>query len=137
MARGSRYADLHHVNVKVQRRQLRPLDFYEVIHGYPVQDVSLTFYDLREFADSRRYGYVALREAFVQGYVTRLPWPEQHQLQIDTLIAGRQLRRANWVLAHETAEFAADPSRVPDPAAIVWFFERLEGEFQALLEEVG
>ena len=55
--------------------------------------------------------------------------------QIDTLIAGRQLRRANWVLQHQTAPFAADPSKVPDPAAIAWFFERLEAEFRALLEE--
>jgi hypothetical protein len=38
------------------------------------------------------------------------------------------------VLAHETAEFAADPTNVPDPAAIVQFFERLEAEFRALLE---
>ena len=130
------HADLHHENVKVDRGRLRPLDFYEVIHGYPVQDVSLTLYDLwrlREFTDSRLQVYAALRDAFAQGYTTRLPWPEQHPGQIDTLIAGRQLRRANWVLAHETAAFAADPAAVPDPAAIVWFFERLEAELRALL----
>jgi len=80
-------------------------------------------------------GYAALREAFTGGHTSRLPWPEQHTGQIDTLIAGRQLRRANWVLQHQTAPFAADPSKVPDPAAIAWFFERLEAEFRALLEE--
>ena len=49
-----------------------------------------------------------------------------------TLIAGRQLRRANWVLQPETAPFARDPATVPDPAAIVRFFEWLEAEFRAL-----
>lgn len=120
------HADLHHENVKVHRGRLRPLDFYEAIWGYPVQDVSLKFYDLREFADTRSHGYEVLREAFTRGYVSRLPWPAQHAGQIDLLIAGRQLRRANWVLAHETTPFATDPAKVPEPAAIVRFFERLE-----------
>ncbi len=127
------HADLHHENVKVHRGRLRPLDFYEAIWGYPVQDISLTFYDLCYFTDCRPYGYAALREAFTTGYTSRLPWPEQHRGQIDTLIAGRQLRRANWVLQHETAPFAADPSTVPDPDAIVRFFESLEAQFRALL----
>jgi Ser/Thr protein kinase RdoA (MazF antagonist) len=61
-------------NVKVYRGRLRPLDFYEVIWGYPVQDISLTLYDLwrlREFTDSRPHVYAPLRDAFVQGYATR------------------------------------------------------------------
>jgi Ser/Thr protein kinase RdoA (MazF antagonist) len=128
------HADLHQENVKVHRGRLRPLDFYEVIWGYPVQDIALTLYDLRYFADCRPYGYGALREAFIAGYASRLPWPEQHRGQIDTLIAGRQLRRANWVLEHETDPFADDPSGAPDPAALVQFFERLEAEFGAWLE---
>ena len=127
------HADLHHENVKVLRGRLRPLDFYEAIWGYPVQDISLTFYDLRVFADCRPYGYEALRAAFTRGYVSRLPWPEQYPGQIETLIAGRRLRQANWVLAHETAAFAPDPTRVPDPAAIRRFFERLGDELRALL----
>ena len=128
------HADLHHENVKVCRGRLRPLDFYEVIWAYPVQDVSLTLYDLRYFADCRPHSYAALRDAFAAGYTSRLPWPEQHPGQIDTLIAGRQLRRANWVLQHETAPFAGDPSKVPDPAKIVRFFEWLEAEFRTMLE---
>jgi Ser/Thr protein kinase RdoA (MazF antagonist) len=130
------HADLHHNNVKVYRGRLRPLDFYEAIWGYPVQDISLTFYDLRVFADCRPYGYEALRDAFLRGYTSRLPWPEQRPGQIDTLTAGRQLRRANWVLAHRTARFAADKNNVPDPAAIRWFFEGLEEEFRTLLKDV-
>ncbi|MCW3065011.1 MAG: Homoserine kinase, partial [Solirubrobacterales bacterium] len=127
------HADLHHENVKIYRGRLRPLDFYEVIWGYPVQDIALSLYDLRFFADSRPHGYAALRDAFALGYGSRLPWPEEHAGQIDTLVAGRRLRQANWVLLHETAPFA-DKAVVPDPALIVPFFERLEAEFRTLLD---
>ena len=127
------HADLHHENVKVYRRRLRPLDFYEVIWGYPAQDIALTFYDLRFFADTEPHGFAALRDAFVAGYSARLPWPETHPGQIDLLTAGRQLRRANYVLANQTAAFAPDPRRVPDVSKIVWFFDRLEADLRALV----
>jgi Ser/Thr protein kinase RdoA (MazF antagonist) len=129
------HADLIPENVKLHRGRLRPLDFYEAIHGYPVQDVALTFYDLRFFGDCRPHGFPALRDAFAQGYASRLPWPEAHTGQIDTLVAGRRLRQANWVLLHETAPFAADGTTLPDPAAIDGFFARLEAELRSLLED--
>jgi Ser/Thr protein kinase RdoA (MazF antagonist) len=128
------HADLHHENVKIDRGRLRPLDFYEVIWGYPLQDISLTLYDLRFFADTRQHGYPALRDAFQRGYESRARWPEQRPGQIDTLVAGRRLRTANWVLANETAPFAADPAKVPDPALLHPFFERLEADFRALVD---
>jgi Ser/Thr protein kinase RdoA (MazF antagonist) len=128
------HADLTVENVLVHRDQLRPLDFYETIWGYPIQDVALTLYDLRFFADCRPHGYTALRDAFVDGYMSRLPWPEQHSGQIDALVAGRRLRQANWVLLHETATFAAQPESFPAPAEVAGFFARLETEFHAFLE---
>jgi len=132
------HADLHQDNVKIDRSRLRPLDFYEVIWGYPVQDIALTFFDLRYYAKTHQHGYPALRDAFAQGYTSRLPWPEQHAGQIDTLTAGRRLRQANWVLEHETAQFATSPGAaraLPDPAAVVPYFERLEAGFLTLLNE--
>jgi Ser/Thr protein kinase RdoA (MazF antagonist) len=128
------HADLHHENVKVHRGHLRPLDFYEVVWAYPVQDVALTLYDLRYYADCQPHGYPAIRDAVADGYASRLPWPETHRDQIDTLVAGRLLRRANYVLWRETAEFADDPASVPDPARLEPFFAWLEGELRALLE---
>jgi Ser/Thr protein kinase RdoA (MazF antagonist) len=128
------HADLHHHNVKLDRGRLRPLDFYEVIWGYPVQDVALTLFDLRYYTDPRHQDYTALRDAFAAGYVSLLPWPEAYPGLLDTLVAGRRLRQANWVLWRETAPFAPDPSAVPDPARILPFFARLEAEFRALLD---
>jgi len=112
---------------------MRPRDV-DAEHSYPVQDISLTFFDLRSYADCRPYGYAWLREAFSAGYASRLSWLEQRRGQIDTLIAGRQLRRANRVLEHEADPLADDLSGTPDPAVIVRFFERLEAEFRAGLE---
>jgi Ser/Thr protein kinase RdoA (MazF antagonist) len=128
------HADLIPENVKVHRGRLRPLDFYEAIRGYPVQDVALTFYDLRFFVDCRPHGYAALRDAFAAGYGSCLPWPERRPGQIDLLVAGRRLRKANWVLFTETAPFVADPGTVTDPTLVAGFFARLEAEFRALLE---
>jgi len=128
------HADLIPENVKIHRGRLRPLDFYEAIGGYPVQDVALTFYDLRFFVDCRPHGFPALRDAFAQGYASRLPWPERQPGQIDALVAGRRLRKANWVLVTETAPFVGAPERVTDPALVAGFFARLEADFRALLE---
>ena len=128
------HADLTPENVKLDRGRLRPLDFYEVIWGYPAQDVALTLYDLRYYTAPPAPDYPALRAAFARGYASRLPWPEAHPGQLDTLVAGRRLRQANWVLWRETAPFAPDPGAVPDPAAIVRYFERVEAEFRALLD---
>jgi Ser/Thr protein kinase RdoA (MazF antagonist) len=130
------HADLHPKNVKVHRGRLRPLDFYEVIWGYAVQDVALTLYDLRFFTNSRPHGYAALRDAFQRGYAACLPWPETQAGQIDTLVAGRRLRQANWVLLHETALFASHPETVPDPGELHPFFQRLETEFRALFDGI-
>lgn len=77
------HADLHHENVKIERGRLRPLDFYEAVWRYPVQDVALTMFDLRFYAKSEQHDYAALRGAFAEGYASRLPWPEQHPGQIE------------------------------------------------------
>ena len=45
---GSRHlihADLQPANVIIHRGRLRPIDFYEVIWGYAVQDVALSLFD--------------------------------------------------------------------------------------------
>jgi len=41
--------------------------FYEATRGYPEQDVHLTLYDLRFFADCWPYGFAALHDTLVDG----------------------------------------------------------------------
>lgn len=128
------HADLQHDNVKLDRGRLRPLDFYEVVWAYPVQDVALTLYDLRYSSPGGSYGYGPAHADFAEGYASRLLWPESHPGQLDLLVAGRLLRRANYVLWRETAAFADDPSTVPDPARLDPFFAWVEADLRAVLE---
>ena len=87
---------------------------------------------LRFFVDCRPHGYAALRDAFAEGYSSCLPWPERRPGQIDLLVAGRRLRKADWVLL--TDPFVSDAGMVTDPTLVADFFAQLEAEFRALLE---
>lgn len=101
------HGDLHHENVKVSRGKLRPIDFEDVIWGYPIQDVALTFYDFRYYTDPEAHDYDALCEAFRRGYASRLPWPEEYPNQIDLLHVARRIWVANWVLQNEDGQHHA------------------------------
>ena len=112
--------DLHHWNVKVFRGKLYALDFEDLMWGYPVQDIAITFY---YWQDHAQFG--ELREAFKCGYTEYGEWPEQVRGQIDTFIAGRGLDLANFVLRDPNPEW-----RSSAPA----FLERTEMRLRALLE---
>ncbi len=92
--------DLHHWNVKVLRGKLYALDFEDLMWGYPVQDIAITFY---YWQDDPQFG--ELREAFRRGYTSHSDWPEQVPGQIDTFIAGRGLDLANFVLRDPNPEW--------------------------------
>ena len=112
--------DLHHWNVKVFRGKVYALDFEDLMWGYPVQDIAITFY---YWQDHARFG--ELREAFKRGYTEHAGWPEQVRGQIDILIAGRGLDLANFVLRDPNPEW-----RSAAPA----FLERTEKRLRALPE---
>ncbi len=112
--------DLHHWNVKVFRGEVYALDFEDLMWGYPVQDIAITFY---YWQDHAQFG--ELREAFRQGYTQHAEWPEQVRGQIDTFIAGRGLDLANFVLRDPNPEW-----RSAAPA----FLERTEKRLRVLLE---
>ena len=113
--------DLHQENVKVARGRLRPLDFEDVIWGYPIQDIAMTFADLLVYTGLSPAEYWALRAAFERGYRSQAPWPATAPAEIDTFIAGRQLWRANWVARFE-------------PAHAGRFTTRLAGRFAGFLD---
>jgi Ser/Thr protein kinase RdoA (MazF antagonist) len=113
--------DLHQENVKVAHGRLRPLDFEDVLWGYPVQDIAMTYADLLLYTQTSQTAYQQLCRAFQRGYTSHCPWPEAEPGQIDTFIAGRQLWRANYVARFES-QFARE------------FNTRLAGQFQLFLD---
>lgn len=112
--------DLHHWNVKVLRGKLYALDFEDLMWGYPVQDIAITFYYWQDHPQSGE-----LREAFRCGYTSHSDWPEQAPGQIDTFIAGRGLDLSNFVLQDPNPEWQRSA-----PA----FLERVAARLRAFLE---
>jgi Ser/Thr protein kinase RdoA (MazF antagonist) len=96
--------DLNQDNVKLARGRLRPLDFEDAILGYPVQDIAMTFADLLYYTPVGEAEYQDLCGRFEAGYRSRAAWPADGPEQVDTLIAGRQLWRANYVARFAPAE---------------------------------
>jgi Ser/Thr protein kinase RdoA (MazF antagonist) len=91
--------DLHHENIKLSRRRLRPFDFEDTLWGYPVQDVAMALQDL--MLDVAPQAYDPLLCAFQQGYEVRAPWPEQYEGQIDVFRVGRLFWVANYVARYQ------------------------------------
>lgn len=93
------HGDLHPSNVHVARGHLYVLDFEDVLLGYPVQDIAVTFAALRRYPDCER-----LWRAFEAGYSQSRPWPVQSSSQLKALIAARDLMMVNYA-----AQAEADP----------------------------
>jgi Ser/Thr protein kinase RdoA (MazF antagonist) len=91
--------DLHHENIKLDRRRLRPFDFEDTIWGYPVQDIAMALQDL--MMDVAPEAYDPLLGAFRRGYDALAPWPEQYAGQIDTFRVGRMYWVANYVARYQ------------------------------------
>jgi len=112
------HGDLHQWNVRDARGVLSPIDFEDLMLGWPVQDIATTLY----YFDSKNFA--ELRAAFQDGYTRHSPWPERRAGEIDSFIAARGLGLANFILND------------PNPA---WrekageFIERVEKRLLALM----
>jgi Ser/Thr protein kinase RdoA (MazF antagonist) len=115
--------DLHMWNVKVAKNRLYALDFEDMMWGHPLQDVATTLYYFRW--DDR---FEVMRDAFRRGYMAVRPWPEQHEGQLEILMAGRMLLLANYVAASEDAE---DKAFAPE------YLARVEGRLREILEPMN
>lgn len=114
------HGDLHQWNVRVSRGVLSPIDFEDLMLGWPVQDIATTlYYFLNE-------SYSVFREAFRTGYSWIAQWPERYPGEIDSFIAARGLGMANFVLN--------DPSLIGNTQPIE-FIQRIEKRLIVLLKE--
>jgi len=118
------HGDLHQWNVRCARGGLSPIDFEDLMWGWPVQDIATSlYYFLEPEAD-----YPQLRAAFEQGYRRRAPWPERHPGEIDAFIAARGLGLVNFILTHPNPAWKARASE---------FVERIEQRLRRLLAQTG
>ena len=97
------HADLHMWNVHVQRGRLYALDFEDLMLGYPVQDIAITFYYTREDENG-----ATLHEAYREGYTTERSWPVRFAGELELLMAGRMVMFCNYV-AHSMTHAEAEP----------------------------
>ena len=87
------HGDLHQWNVRYARGVLSPIDFEDLMWGWPVQDIATTLYYSQDEPN-----YPELRAAFEQGYRRVSAWPERFAGEVDAFIAARGLGMVNFVL---------------------------------------
>lgn len=116
------HGDLHQWNVRISRGVLSPIDFEDLMLGWPVQDIATSLYYLLDES------FEELRKAFQTGYSQITPWPERFPGEIDSFIAARGMGLANFILND------------PNPAWRIQsteFFERVETRIKFLLNRTG
>ncbi len=90
------HGDLHQWNVRYSHGLLTPIDFEDLMWGWPVQDIAITLY-----YSLPQPNYPELRAAFEQGYQQICPWPERYEGEINAFIAARGIGLLNFVLQNE------------------------------------
>jgi Ser/Thr protein kinase RdoA (MazF antagonist) len=114
------HGDLHQWNVRLARGVLSPIDFEDLMMGWPVQDIATTLYYFP--AES----YSELKDAFQEGYTRHSAWPERHPGEIESFIAERGVELANFILNDPNPEWRDRAGE---------FFERVELRLHKLLEK--
>jgi len=116
------HGDLHQWNVRISRGVLSPIDFEDLMLGWPAQDIATSLYYLLDES------FEELRQAFQEGYSQNTPWPERYPGEIDSFIAARGIGLANFILND------------PNPAWRIQaaeFFERVENRIKFLINRTG
>jgi Ser/Thr protein kinase RdoA (MazF antagonist) len=93
------HGDLHQWNVRTAYGVLSPIDFEDLMLGWPVQDIATTFY----YFPSETY--LSLKDAFQDGYTRHSPWPECSPGEIESFIAARGVGLANFILNDPNPEW--------------------------------
>ena len=93
------HADLHFGNVIWNEDKMYILDFDDAGRGFPLQDLAIAIYYLRE--DKER------EQALISGFASVAPLPQYEPWELELLIASRSLALLNYLLDTSTAEDAA------------------------------
>ncbi len=111
------HGDLHQWNIRASKGVLSPIDFEDLILGWPVQDIAISLYYYQDEDD-----YPRMRAAFEEGYRDISPWPERWDGEIDAFIAARGLSLLNFVLQNWKM-LDMDPQKFSDRSE--WRLDRL------------
>lgn len=113
------HGDLHQWNVRLFRGVLSPIDFEDLMLGWPVQDIATTFYYFLDDAYETRYA------AFKRGYSRVSLWPERYSGEVEAFIAARAVGLVNFILNDPNPNWR---SQIPG------FVEKNEARVRKLLE---
>ena len=116
------HGDLHQWNVRLFRGVLSPIDFEDLMWGWPVQDIATTLYYFLDESD-----YSSLRAAFEEGYSRWNPWPERYPGEINAFVAARGVGLANFILNDPSPEWKNQASE---------FIERVETRLRGLVPDL-
>lgn len=86
--------DFHPWNLRRHEQRVGALDFEDLVLGYPVQDIATFWYYLTLREDGEQLAF-----DFRDGYESRRPWPVESAGRLHTLVIGRGLVLANFLLA--------------------------------------
>lgn len=116
------HSDLHQWNVRIYRSRLSPIDFEDLMWGWPVQDIATSLY--YQLDDS----FFTMRDAFQAGYTRISPWPERYPGEIGSFLAAQGMMLANFVLTDPNPAW-----RIQAPE----FVARIERRLLWLREQYG
>jgi Ser/Thr protein kinase RdoA (MazF antagonist) len=97
------HADMHFWNVHIYRGELYVIDFEDILLGYPLHDIAICLYYLRDRAD-----YPELAAAFEAGYAAERDWPSFTQSDLHLLWAARMTNFINYVAHVDEVEEARE-----------------------------
>ena len=95
------HGDLHYWNVHISRGKLHIIDFEDMVLGFPIQDIAISFYYLRDRDD-----YTALTDAFLEGYARERKLLPFNERDLHLLWMARMANFINYVANVEDAEDA-------------------------------
>lgn len=93
------HGDLHPWNVRYHHGILSPIDFEDLMWGWPVQDIATTLYYYQDEAN-----FSDIRAAFQEGYQKISPWPERYPEEINNFIAARGIGLLNFIFQNNDRE---------------------------------
>ncbi|MBT3314843.1 MAG: phosphotransferase [Anaerolineae bacterium] len=95
------HGDLHYWNVHISRGKLHIIDFEDMVFGFPLQDIAISFYYLRNRKD-----YKTLTDAFLAGYARERNLPPFNERDLHLLWMARMANFVNYVAHMDEPEDA-------------------------------